>query len=273
MGGLAFRVATGAKEVFDGVQKDAPLRVTQCTLESGPQGGHLLLGMHCPARTAAVRVNDDVAAGVLIALRGEARQGYKLKVVPRVFRKVCSNGMVVFRGDAAAHEIDPGLLVDDGDPVSLYQAIEEATRACFHQKVFAEAVERCRWSATERLDSDGAEFADVLDALLGAELGETVRRRYRSEGDFTRWGMVNAMTAEARTAPGELMLELEHFGGVLAEATAAFRALARGARRVVADVRSWCHGPDLPDDDGPSVNMDDMDGLLEQFAELERQRR
>jgi hypothetical protein len=49
-----------------------------------------------------------------------------------------------------------------------------------------------------------------------------VLRRYQSAGDLTRWGLVNAVTAEARGATSELALHLEQLGTELA-----FRSVAR----------------------------------------------
>ncbi|HEX2569663.1 MAG TPA: hypothetical protein VH877_08900 [Polyangia bacterium] len=51
------------------------------------------------------------------------------------------------------------------------------------------------------------------------------------------------------------------------------RTVTAGARRLVDGVRDWFGGHhELPEDDGPDVNLDDLgDDLADRFAELERQ--
>jgi hypothetical protein len=68
-----------------------------------------------------------------------------------------------------------------------------------------------------------------------------VFRRYTEQGDPTRWGLVNAVTAEARTMSSALMLDLERLGGLIVgiPAVASSReysrqSLTRGLKKVAA---------------------------------------
>jgi hypothetical protein len=226
--GLALRVASATKAAFDALRRGLELRITACSLEAEPQRReHLLLGVYSPTLVAEVRANDCVAAGALVALSGEPGHGYRLEVLPRVYRKICQNGLILFEGTAPARALDPRLLLEGEAPEPLARAIEQLLRDCFNEREFGMAIDRFREGASEPVDP--GDLADSLSDRLGPEIEQSVHERFIADRDFTRWGLVNAVTAEARTAPGGLMLELERLGGALAALPAARGLAIRGA--------------------------------------------
>jgi hypothetical protein len=189
----------------------------------------MLLGVHSPTLCADVRLNDPVTSGVLVALHGEpGGGGYRLRVLPRLYRKVCSNGAVLI-STGTVEELDPRLLLNAGEPERLIHAIMRMTAACFEPGVFQATVNHFRRSASEPASET---FSLLMEAGLNPLVIRSMFRRYTERGDFTRWGLGNAVTAEARTASGALMLELEQLGGVLLAGSRA----ERRAREVLGGV-------------------------------------
>lgn len=104
---------------------------------------HLVLGVYSPSLTETIRVDDTVAAGVMVALHGDPGGDYRLEVLPRIYRKVCQNGMVIYRGKARSHEVEPEVLEDQWAPDRLVAAIKRQIAACLARTELS--VER--WSA------------------------------------------------------------------------------------------------------------------------------
>ncbi|PTL76543.1 hypothetical protein [Vitiosangium sp. GDMCC 1.1324] len=228
LNGLALRVASAAKIAFDVFQHTLKPRIAVCSIEKGDRGDeHMLLGMYSPTLTADVRVGDSVAAGVLVALHGEpGGGGCRLEVLPRMYRKVCQNGAIVFLEDARSHELHlhRHLLSEAVEPLA--HVLEQMIRACFDATVLEPAVDSFQRSANEPLGDGG--LAESLVSGLSPGVMQAVLNRYRTEGDFTRWGLLNAVTAEARTAPSGLLLQLERLGGELARQSVAMRVHTPG---------------------------------------------
>jgi hypothetical protein len=156
-----------------------------------------------------IQRGDRVQGGV--ALRATEQE---ISVHPYVFRQVCSNGAI------RAHAIQTRHLERDefagvaGPEVAL--ALREALRASCADEAFADSVAEMR-SARE-VDADLAlELMPLLSRLptkAGAELLRAITRRHLAGRDRTRFGLMNAVTAEARdTRDPELRWRLEEFGG------------------------------------------------------------
>lgn len=222
--GLMWRVASATKATFDALRRVLQLRLTVCSIEKDDRGAErLLLGVYSPSLTADVRVNDPVSAGVLVALHSERGGGScRLEVVPRVYRKICQNGAIVFVEDAPAREVPQGVLWGSEALEPLVAELEPMISACLDEKAFALAVSSFRRSAAEPIEDTA--LAASLGGRLSPEVERAVLARYRTGGDFTRWGLLNAVTAEARTAPSALMVKLERLGGTLARRPAAVGA-------------------------------------------------
>jgi hypothetical protein len=215
MNNLMWRVASATKAAFDALRRVMELRLTICSLEKTDRGDEdLLLGVYSPSLTADVRVNDPVSAGVMVALHTErGGGGCRLEVVPRVYRKVCQNGTIVFVENAPAREFAQALLWKSEALELLMPELARMIHACLDANGFALTVSGFRRAAAEPLDD--AALGASLGGHLSPEVERAVLTRYRASGEFTRWGLLNAVTAEARTAPSALMLNLERLAGAL----------------------------------------------------------
>ena len=137
--------------------------------------------------TDAVRPGDTVQAGFAI-LRSPATG---LVALPRLFRKVCSNGILLDIGCATGREIEP------------YE-VDAALRACLHADGFQAMVGRLHWAAHEViLDGPG-----LLGAARPYSAAEPLLSRWRQQGDRSLWGLVNTATALAH-ADGRWSQRLE----------------------------------------------------------------
>ncbi|WP_224247421.1 hypothetical protein [Hyalangium gracile] len=211
------RVASATKAAFDILSRVLALHIVVCSLEEDERGDeHMLLGIQAPELSAHVLVDDQVSAGALVALHvGRDLTHCRLEVLPRVYRKVCQNGTIVFSEYSPAQQINPILFLDSEALEPLIRELDRTIRACFDPKGFQLAVKQFRRSAKEPVQ--GSTLPESLRASLGPTLEQSVRTRFVRAGDFTRWGLLNAITAEARTAPSSLLLRLERLGGSLSE--------------------------------------------------------
>lgn len=154
------------------------LVLVECAWVQGDAGDECAVVFLDRSRTDVVRPGDLVQAGVAIV----HTPATGLVAVPRLFRKVCSNGMVLDIGCASGREIDPW-------------QVEAAMRECLRDDGFAGAAARLHWAAHE-LVADGAE-------LLAAARTHTAPSRllphWRRQADRSLWGLVNAATALAHT--------------------------------------------------------------------------
>jgi hypothetical protein len=163
-------------------------------------------------------ITEVITQDAVHGLPGEG--GCRLEVVPRLYRKICENGMVVSLGEARGHELDlTRLLLAQGEK-PLVRALADAIHSCLDEKVFKAAVSHCRQSVNELVLLG---HAHSLAGGLEPEVRQAVLLRYGTGHDFTRWGLVNAVTAEARSASSERALRLEQLGGELARQSVAQR--------------------------------------------------
>lgn len=126
--------------------------------------------------TDAVRPGDIVQAGVAILRTPELG----LVAMPRLFRKLCSNGAVFDLGCATGREIEPF-------------EIETAMRACLQPGGFEATVGRLRWAAHEVV-TEGAELVAAARPHSGSD---SLLSRWRQQGDRSLWGLINAATSLA----------------------------------------------------------------------------
>ncbi len=223
---LALDVATSVKEVFGRIGPEMDLRITHCTLdEQAAPGAYLLLGACSRALVAEVAHGDSVAAGVLIALLDEGGGASpRVEVLSRIFRKVCENGAMVHERDERALAVDAQLL--GAGRARLTSEIERRVTAALDPSFFAAAVKAFEASAVDPLDHRGGDLGPLLRNALPYDQLQAVLARYAAEA-WTRWGLANALTAEARWAKTFAdARRLERIGGTIARAPAsAYRAL------------------------------------------------
>ncbi len=164
-----------------------PLTLIDCEHTPGEAGSCMVL-LHDPAVAAAIRVNDTVTAGVALLRAPNA----ELMVMPRLFRKVCSNGAVLDLGNGIEDDVAPW-------------AVGDAVRACLgvdaNERVFA----RLRAAAATAADPD-----DLLARATLATPSDDVAAEWRAGHDRSVFGAINAATglAHAERDPRR-RLELE----------------------------------------------------------------
>lgn len=169
-GWLAETALTARQLAADGARLD----LVACDHTPGPDGECCVVFVD-RARQAAVRVDDDVQAGVAI-LRSPATG---LCVMPRVFRKVCSNGAVLELGNREANVVE-------------WHEVDDAIRACLAPERFADAVARFRWATTVEI-GDIAAFARVAGTVTGG--GHLAARAAATERSL--FSVLNAATERA----------------------------------------------------------------------------
>ena len=161
----------------------------ECSRVRGAEGVDYAVALVDRALTDTVRPGDSVQAGVAI-LRAPA---CGLVAVPRVFRKLCSNGAVLDIGCATGREIEP------------YE-IDAAVRGCLQPGSFEAMVGRLRWAAHEVVFDGPA----LLAAARPRSASGALLARWRQQGDRSLWGLVNAATSLAHAeASWAERLELE----------------------------------------------------------------
>lgn len=172
--------------------------------------GRLLFVRSVVPVTDEVRTDDRVQGGVALkACEGE------VGVYPYVFRQVCRNGAIVAETVASRFIED----LDLQEPETALDAIREGVAACCEPEVFLNNVRKMRTACEIQIDaaltlmpllsrlSSGGNF-DVLSQILG---------RFFLDGDQSRFGLANAITAIARdTRNPSLRWDLEELGGGIA---------------------------------------------------------
>lgn len=179
-----------------------------------------------PKVEAEVRKGDVVQAGVVIS-NSEVGLG-ALSVTPLIYRLVCTNGMV--RADEAWRKLHIGQMVgadssglalrgetvmaqDKAIALTLQDAIRGASAEAFRRSVLRmqEAAESTR---IERPIAAIEVLQKKLPLTKGE--GESILERLIRDQDYTRYGVMNAVTNLANTVPDyDRASELECLGGRL----------------------------------------------------------
>lgn len=179
--------------------------------------------------SAEVRPNDRLQGGVALKAVGGS-----VWVHPYVFRQVCKNGAIM----AEALESRHLEAVVSRPRREAQAAVREAVEECCGPEVFSVSAGRMRDAAVARA---GAEITMMVSLLshLPRDTGHPATRRildrFFREGDKTCFGLLNAVTAEAReTSNPDLRWRLEELGGGIA------------TRSLPAPVLDWPAALDLP---------------------------
>jgi hypothetical protein len=154
-----------------------------------------------------VRKADTLQGGVALRAVDE-----EIKVHPYLFRLVCTNGAIM------AHAIETQILqgLTLLTPEEVVERLRAAVRACAAREAFTVSIEEVRRSMDGQADMTIALMPTL--SRLGAAGRDPVLRnvmsRFFSEGDRSRFGLMNAVTSVARDTPDpELRWELEELGG------------------------------------------------------------
>jgi len=164
------------------------LRLLAVAHEPGPDG-FLTIAALDRRLTAPVRENDHHFGGVALTRDSSG----EIRVLPRLFRLVCSNGSTVCT--AASDGVVPHA-----------SGIEDAIHTALDPQAFEEAITALRAAADEPVDP--SMYADEFRRLgpfqiphtrtQAPKAWSTIVQKYRDEGDPTAYGLFNAMTATAR---------------------------------------------------------------------------
>lgn len=196
-----------------------------------------------PRLSGEVVKGDVVQAGVSIS-NSEVGMG-AVKVEPLVYRLVCLNGMILNDSKYTARHVGGLLSQEEGiqemltdetkaaDDTAILLKTRDVVRASFNEIVFRKQLTLMQDSTQQRIEGNPVEAVEVLAKTYRLSEGEKggVLRNLIEGHDLSRWGVINAVTAEANvTADYSRATELETLGGQLLAMTAAqFRPILMAA--------------------------------------------
>lgn len=159
-----------------------------------------------------VAPGDRLQGGV--ALRATAED---VRVHPYVFRLVCKNGAIAARSTQSwrVERDDPSASADRSACDILVES-REAVRACCADEAFTAVAAGMRSAMQQEMDAVLG-LIPMLRFLPHGQAQAVLRQvlgRFEADGDRSRYGLMNAVTATARdTHDPELRWRLEEFGG------------------------------------------------------------
>ena len=157
-----------------------------------------------------VRSGDRLQGGV--ALRATESEAW---LYPYVFRTVCSNGAIMAHAMQSQHLTGLNLR----NPWDAETLLREAIQTCCGEEVFVTSIREFRSATTAQSDLS----LNLLALLSRMKLPNTsnllrqIMDQFFREGDQTRFGLTNAITAVARDKRDpEVRWRLEELGGSIA---------------------------------------------------------
>jgi len=189
-----------------------------CEHEPG-DGGFTALAVHRAGGGRQVRRGDEILAGFAALRDGEGG----LRIWPRTYRVVCSNGAMVASGGAEDILASAGSVTEAVRRSMSGERLSEACVAYRAGSAMDVADPRAFLSTVSGRPLEGGDVADVL-------------REWRRARDGSLWGLVNAVTAMARDR-GDVRarFRMERFAGRLALLASAPR---EGTGRAVRAARA-----------------------------------
>jgi hypothetical protein len=177
-----------------------------------------------PGVQGEVKVGDVVQAGGIIQ-NSEVGLG-SVSVSGLLWRLWCLNGaktQEAFRRNHVGRAVDEGELdwADDtmkADDAAVLLKVRDMVRAVVDETKFRARLEHLQGLTEGKVTGDPAKAVEVLAQKVGANEGEkgSILRALIEGGDLSRWGLVNAVTSLAHTAPTyDRAVELEAAGGQL----------------------------------------------------------
>jgi hypothetical protein len=178
-----------------------------------------------PTIQGQVKVGDIVQAGVIIS---DSEVGLGSVSVSNILRRlICLNGMKtadVFRKTHVGRQVESSeiLWAEDtqrADDKAVLLKVRDMVRAAVDQHRFQQNLEKLQGLTDGRTKSPVA-AVEVLSNKFGltdTEKGSVLNSLIEG-GDLSRWGLLNAITAQAHTAPSyDRAIEFEAMGGQLIE--------------------------------------------------------
>ena len=158
-----------------------------------------------------VRHREDLMIGGLLLTNSET--GHKaLRVEPRLYRVLCTNGMVIEELKTRQVHLGNG---EGGTDEDVYLSIRRSVRELFGQ--FGEIIETLRETTEIKVRNPQRVINNVVDRYrLSENQKENILMAFGSEPELDQFGIANAVTRAAQREPSwEKSLELEKLGGRL----------------------------------------------------------
>lgn len=182
-----------------------------------------------PRLEGEVKRGDPVQAGVIVS-NGEIGDG-ALDVRPMIYRLVCTNGMIAGQvaEDARLRRNHVGRRAEIGEDYSIYAdetlkaddralslKIRDSIRAIAQPRLFARILDEMRHAAQQQpVCNPIAAVAELGNAYPVAQSErDSILTNLIRGGDYSKWGMVNAITETANGHPSyDRAVELQALGG------------------------------------------------------------
>jgi hypothetical protein len=172
-------------------------------------------------------VRDDIVHPGIVISNSEVGAG-ALSVEPMIFRLVCSNGMIagtsirrnhVGRSSGGGAEDAYEFYSDETrrlDDAALWAKVRDTVNAAVTDALFHRLVDKLSGATHDNLADDPVTVVEITAERFGLDEREqsSVLRHLASGGDFTRFGLLNAVTRTAEDAKTyDRAVELERVGG------------------------------------------------------------
>jgi len=186
-------------------------------------------------REGEVKPGDVVRAGIAIS-NSEVGAG-SLRIEPLLYRLVCRNGLIAKESRLRAFHLG-GAAGGDSEGVrsfmrnetrqaadrAFFLKVRDVVEATFAGDLFAGMLDAARQAAGQPIERPLSEVVEVTTQRLALPEGlrEPILETLARDGDLSRWGLVNAVTAQAhRSEQYEQNIDLQRAGGSILEWTAA----------------------------------------------------
>jgi hypothetical protein len=178
-----------------------------------------------PRVQGEVSVGDVVQAGVVIS-NSEVGFG-AVSVTPLVYRLRCKNGMILpdqrFSARHVGRKIEDNesLWADDtkkADDRAVLLKVRDMVRAAVGDIEFGKVVAKMQGLTEAKIEGNPVAAIEVLSQKLGTNESETggILKSLIEGGDLSKWGILNAVTAQGHTASDyDRAVEFEKMGGQL----------------------------------------------------------
>jgi len=184
-----------------------------------------------PKVTEEVTKDDIVQAGIVIS-NSEIGAG-SLRIEPLIYRLVCTNGMIantsmrkyhVGRGNGSNFEDIQELLTDktkERVDAAFWLQVRDVIKSSFNRDIFMGNVDRLRQAAEKPIKSDNLpKVVEVVQKQynLNDSQGNNILNALCRDGDFSQWGLANAVTNIANNQEDyDIATDLERIGGKIIE--------------------------------------------------------
>lgn len=186
-----------------------------------------------PRLEGEVQRGDPVQGGVIVS-NGEIGNG-ALDIRPMIYRLVCTNGLVLgqIAEDARLRRNHVGRRVETGEDYSVYSddtlkaddraltlKIRDSIRALAQPQLFNRILAEMREAARQQPVSNPIAAVSELGKAYPIAQGErdSILMNLIRDADYSKWGLVNAITAAANEHPSyDRAVELQSLGGRILE--------------------------------------------------------